>query len=226
MSSVRRTPLVNGEFYHVFNRGIARAPTFYSYKNYNQAMLSLSYYRFLNPPMSFSRLKELATKEREKILNSLQDSEKLVDIICFVLMPNHFHFLLKQLHENGISKFISQFTNSYTRYFNTARDRVGPLFQGVFKSVHVETNEQLIHLSRYIHLNAVVSNVIREKELFSYPWSSLPDYVSGKSLILQMDHVLGQFKTPQNYKKFVSDYIDYAKRIERIKHLTFEDDSV
>lgn len=223
MSFVRRTPLVNDEFYHIFNRGVARAPTFISRAEYKQAILTLSYYRHVHPPVSLARFKELSQEERQKLLDSLQKAEKLVEIVAFVLMPNHFHFLLKQNQDNGISKFASQFTNSYTRYFNTLNERVGPLFQGVFKSVHVETDEQLIHLSRYIHINPVVANVIRENDLFSYAWSSFPDYLNGESLLVSMGAVLGQFKNPQTYKEFVLNYINYAKELEKIKHLALED---
>ena len=84
-------------------------------------------------------------------------------------MPNHFHLLLKQTIDNGISHFLSKFTNSYTKYFNTKYNRVGPVFQGVFKSVHIESDEQLMHLSRYIHLNPVVSAVVEKQNLLSYP---------------------------------------------------------
>ncbi len=224
MPFVRRTPLVNGEFYHIFNRGVARAPTFVSRAEYKQAMLTLSYYRYAKPPVSLARFKEFSQEERQQLLDSLRKAEKLVEIVAFVLMPNHFHFLLKQNQNNGISKFASQFTNSYTRYFNTLNDRVGPLFQGVFKSVHVETDEQLIHLSRYIHLNPVVSNVIRESDLLAYPWSSLSDYVGdGVSAQISTESVLSHFKNPQEYKRFVFDQIGYGKKLEKIKHLIMDD---
>lgn len=223
MSFVRRTPLVNGEFYHVFNRGVARAPTFISRAEYKQAMLTLSYYRYAEPPVSLARFKELSQEERQQFLASLQKTEKLVEIVAFVLMPNHFHFLLKQNQHNGISKFISQFTNSYTRYFNTVNERVGPLFQGVFKSKHIETDEQLIHLSRYIHINPVTSNIVRNEDVFSYLWSSLPDYLNGKSSLVWMEPVLAHFKNPQAYKEFVLDHIGYGKELEKIKHLTLDD---
>lgn len=223
MTSVRPTPLVNGEFYHIFNRGVARMPMFLSKIDYKQAIQTLSYYRFTKPPIALSRFKELPVKEKENFLSSLQSTERLVDIVSFVFMPNHFHFLLKQHKDNGISKFISQFTNSYTRHFNTVYERVGPVYQGVFKSVHIETDEQLIHVSRYIHLNPLVSNVIREKDLLSYPWSSLPDFLNGKSSLVQLEHILQHFKNPVDYKQFVLDHTDYARRLEEIKHLTLED---
>ena len=219
-----RIPLITGEYYHVFNRGVARQPIFLSIKDYEQALLALSYYRFSNPPMRLSRYKELSVEERTNTLNELQESEKRVEIASFVLMPNHFHMLLKQTAENGISSFISQFANSYTRYFNTKHNRVGPIFQGVFKSVHVETTEQLVHLSRYIHLNPAVSAVVKESDLISYRWSSLPDYLEEKnSSLIYSDAVLEQFSSREEYKKFVINYIDYGKELEKIKHLILED---
>ena len=176
-----RTPLANGEFYHVYNRGVAKNPVFLSKHDYEQAILALSYYLSSTPPMKLSRFKELSIEERGKVLNELQNDASSVEILSFVLMPNHFHLLIKQTGDNGISTFLSKFTNSYTRYFNTKHQRVGALFQGVFKAVHVEDDEQLLHLSRYIHLNPVASFVIHEKDLLSYPWSSLPLFLNGKS---------------------------------------------
>lgn len=220
--SYRRTPLVKEEIYHVYNRGVAKQPTFLNHKDYERSMLALSYYRFRKVPMRLSRFKELSNQLRNELLERLQNTSKHVDIISFVLMPNHFHFLLKQNEENGISIFLSKFTNSYTKYFNTKRSRTGPIFQGVFKSVHIESNEQLIHVSRYIHLNPVASFLIDESELFSYPWSSLPDYLKGKSSLINLDIVLKQFPSTNEYQKFVADRIDYSKKLEQIKHLTLE----
>lgn len=221
--SSRRVPLVNDEFYHIFNRGVARQPTFLNQRDYEQAVLTFSYYRFVNPPIRLSRFKELSRSQRDSLLDKLQRTEKLVEIVSFVFMPNHFHFLLKQIKQNGISIFISKLTNSYTKYFNTKRNRTGPIFQGVFKSVHVENDEQLIHLSRYIHLNPVVSVVIKDTELLSYPWSSLPDYLNGTSSRLHIEPVLKHFSSNDDYNNFVLDRIDYAKKLEQIKHLTLEE---
>lgn len=217
-----RAPLVTNEFYHVFNRGVARNPVFLSKYDYEQALLAMTYYSFCEPPVKLSRFKEQPVEIREEILLNLQTTQKHVEIVCFVLMPNHFHFLLKQTSEEGISIFMSKFTNSFTRYFNTKHQRVGPLFQGVFKAVHIETDEQLIHLSRYIHLNPVSSIVISEKDLFIYPWSSLPAYISGKSTTINTAHVLNYFSSVEEYKSFHLDDVSYAKELEKIKHLRLE----
>ena len=137
-------------------------------------------------------------------------------------MPNHFHLLLQQLTDGGISKFIKHIGDSYTRYFNTKKERVGPLFQGAFKAVHVETNDQLIHLSRYIHLNPLVSFIVKEENFLSYPWSSLQIYLKKRHNFVNPKPVLEQFKTNDEYLQFVLDQIDYGKELEKIKHLILE----
>lgn len=148
-------------------------------------------------------------------------SKKIIEILAFCLMPNHFHLLLKQIKEGGITEFVSKVTNSYTKYFNTKYTRVGPLFQGEFKSVIVEDDEQLLHLSRYIHLNPLVLYLV--KNLDQYEWSSYREYVSGKKGICTKEEVLGFFKTPKEYEQFILDQADYAKQLELIKHKVIEE---
>lgn len=219
----RSIPLVTGEYYHVYNRGVGKQPTFLSRWDYEQMMLTIPYYQLPDPPVKLSRFKELPQEQRMSFLGKHErEKEKLVEIVSFVLMPNHFHLLLHQTKDNGISIFISLITNSFTRYFNTKHKRVGPIFQGVFKAVHVETDEQLLHLSRYIHLNPLVSFVVKEENFLSYPWSSFPDYLKGKSSLVTIKSVLSHFSTSQKYQEFVLDQADYGKKLERIKHLTLE----
>lgn len=187
-------------------------------------MDTLRFYRFSNLPFKLSKFFNIAQSERIQIMQKIEkESGKLVEIICFVLMPNHFHFLLKQLQDNGISTFTANFSNSYAKYFNTKHERVGPLFQGRFKAVHIQDDEQLIHVSRYIHLNPAVSSLVKIEELESYLWSSYPEYlnlvntnIADKSLILSF------FKSVNKYKKFVMDQFEYGKKLEQIKHLALE----
>lgn len=219
----RYFPIVSGQFYHVFNRGVARQPTFLNKRDYEQALLALSYYRYRNLPVRLSRFKELSLYDQQDILRTLENKDELlVKIISFVLMPNHFHFLLQQVQENGIARFIGQFSNSYTKYLNIKNDRVGSVFQGVYKAVLVETDEQLIHVSRYIHLNPVASFVVKEEDLFYYPWSSLPDYLKGRSNLVWAKPVLGHFHSIEEYKKFVLDQADYARKLDEIKHMALD----
>lgn len=219
----REESLVTGEYYHVFNRGVAKLPVFVAKQDYQQAMLGLNYYRFIKPPIKLSRFKRLNTQSKAEFLSKLSGiGNKLVDIVSFTLMPNHFHLLLKQTADNGIARYLSLFTNSYTRYFNTKLRRPGPLFQGVFKAVHVDNNAQLLHLSRYIHLNPYVSGIVNKVDLLAYPWSSLPYYLAGTKDIIEPSSILSQFKNPPGYRDFVLNHADYARELESVKHLTID----
>ncbi len=219
----RKVIFANDEYYHIFNRGIARQPVFFSKRDYEHLLLTFSYYRFIESPVKLSRFLTLPKDIQRQILKGLDIHPKTyVDIICFVLMPNHFHLLLKQTSESGITKFMSKSINSFTRYVNTKQERVGDLFQGVFKAVRIETNEQLLHVSRYIHINPVVSHVVKDKDLFGYQWSSLPDYIHETSSFVSNSVVLDQFSSKESYKNFILDQVDYGKKLEEIKHLVIE----
>lgn len=136
-------------------------------------------------------------------------------------MPNHFHFLVRQLRDNGVSIFMSQLINSYTKYFNTKYKRIGALLQGSFKAVHIEFEEQLIHLSRYIHLNPVVSGIVKNPE--SYQWSSYLKYIRKINGFCSPAQVLNLFPSTLKYKQFVTDQIDYGITLEILKHQTIEE---
>ena len=221
----REIPLITNEVYHILNRGIAFQPSFQNKKDYTRAIEALFYYQNKKPPLRYSKFLLLANSKRTQILEKLtQEKQFLVEIISYCLMPNHFHLLLKQLTENGISKFISNFTNSYTRYFNTKHKRTGPLFQGKFKAIRVEINEQLFHLSRYIHLNPYSSYVVKTlKDLENYSYSSLPEFL-GKTQtnFCSKEIILDNFKNKSSYQKFVFDQANYQRKLEEIKHLLLE----
>lgn len=220
---IRTTPLVNGEYYHAYNRGVASQPTYFSKKDYLRFLTTLRYYRFNNLPFKLSHFLNSSEEDRKKMMKQfLLLNNKSVELIAFCLMPNHFHLLLKQITDNGISKFMKQVSDSYTKYFNTKHARIGPLFQGAFKVVHISNDEQLIHLSRYIHLNPVVSYVIKDRDLLYYPWSSLNDYLSASTNLINPQDVLNFFKSSGVYLKFILDQSDYGKQLENIKHLILE----
>ena len=206
--NVRKTIFANGELYHIFNRGIEKHPVFTSKKEYERAVLTLDYYRFKNPSLRLSKTLILNLENREKFYTELRNlSDKLVEIVVYCLMPNHFHFVLKQRLDNGISRFVSNFANSYTRYFNTRHDkRTGALFQGIFKAVHIEDDDQLVHVARYIHINPAVSYVIEKDNLEKYEWSSYPEFLGlSKKEICDKDLVLKLFSSRKSFRKFVAD---------------------
>lgn len=207
----RSTPLVNDYFYHIFNRGSEKRNIFMQPRDYKRFLQTVRYYQFSGPKPKFSQF----TKTKLNSLKTLVEA-KLIDIFCYCLMPNHFHFLLRQRQENGIAIFMSQISNSYTKYFNTKYERIGALLQGVFKSVPIETDEQLIHVSRYIHLNPVVSGLV--KKLEHYLWSSYGEYITGREGLCSTKEILNLFSSREQYRQFVEDQIDYATSLEIIKH--------
>ncbi len=220
----RNTPLVTNHYYHVFNRSLARMPIFSYKSDYYRALDLLYYYNFKNPPYSLSKLKKADRKIRENIYQELEKKANcLVKIIAYCLMPNHYHLLIKQVQENGIMLFIRNFQNGYAKYFNLKNERRGSLFESRFKAVLIEDDNQLLHLSRYIHLNPYSSFLVKTKKaLLEYCWSSLPVYLKKSTGFCQPDIILGQFKNRKDYLNFVFDQADYQRNLERIKHLTCE----
>jgi len=223
--------LITDQFYHVFNRGVDRRQTFTGFPDYHRFLKTINFYRFTSLPIKLSHFLKQSTKTRTEFLNRLVLRQKiLVEILAFCLMPNHFHFLVKQTENNGISNFLRLCQNSYTKYFNIKNNRTGSLFQGQFKAVRVETEEQLLHLSRYIHLNPYTSYTVKSlDQLFSYPWSSLPEYSSininrkvEELNITDKTMILSQFKSADSYKKFICSQSDYQRQLDKIKHLTFD----
>jgi putative transposase len=220
----RKTPLVIDHVYHIFSRGVNRTPIFYQKKDYQRFLDLIKYCHFADYPIKFSKLKSLSNKERGKIKSRLK--ENFVEFIAYSLMPNHFHFVLKQKIENGISQFINRLLNSYTKFFNTKYKRSGPLFEGRFKAVLIESDSQFHHVVRYVHLNPYSSLVVKTlNELLVYPWSSFPEYLS-KSEVLEICEekqlILSEFANVKSFKEFTLNQADYQRRLEEIKHLLLE----
>lgn len=221
---LRTTPLVTDYYYHLFNRSVAQIPIFTSKQEFSRAIDLLNYYQYDTCPVSFSRLKRLNLKMQSNIWEGLKkDGRKRIDVLSFCLLPNHFHLLVKQNQEEGISQYLRIFQNSYAKYFNTKNDRTGPVYQNRFKAVLIENDHQLLHVSRYIHLNPYTSLLIKKKaELREYPWSSLPEYLGKSSQLCQREKILGFFQHQKAFLDFVMDQADYQRTLAKIKHLVWE----
>lgn len=216
--SYRQAIFANNHFYHVFNRGVEKRMTFMDKRDYGRFTESLNYYRVKDQNVRFSfRGRTLDHKSNESALSLL------AEIVCYCLMPNHFHLLLRQVTDNGITKFISKLSNSYTKYFNTKHRRVGPLFQGSFKAVRIESDEQLVHVSRYIHLNPLIDFIT--KDLKKYPYSSYLEYLGLKSGFCHKKYTMNNF-TPESYEKFVLDQEDYGRSIKLLERATHDSECV
>jgi len=222
----RLVPLVTGEIYHVFNRGIDGRPTYSAKKGYDRARQLLLFYQFSGLSVRYSVFRLWDEGRQQEFFQKVRlHNESHVAILAYCLMPNHFHLLVRQESHGGISKFLSNFQNSYTRYFNTKNRRLGSLFMDQFKAVRIEDEDQLLHVSRYIHLNPFTSFVVKTlDELEEYPWSSLREYLGKDDVeICQKQVLMGYFKEKAGFRSFVLDYADYQRRRVGISHLTFEE---
>lgn len=210
----KQAVFANDQIYHVFNRGVEKRIIFLDKRDYQRFIETLNYYRFKNPPTRFSFRKRLP------LLKQKSNESVLIELVSFCLMPNHFHLLIKQIEEKGISTFISKVTNSYTKYFNTKYRRVGPLLQGSFKAVRMEDDEQLNHVSRYIHLNPLIDFLI--KDLRNYQYSSYLEFVGNRAGFCQIKYVLENFSSKTDYEQFVLDQVDYARTIKNMERLLLD----
>lgn len=211
----RLTPFVNEEFYHIYNRGINKQTCFSNKRDYQRFLKTMFYYQIANPKPKFSAYKETN-------LFPIDLNNKIVEIVAYCIMPNHFHILIRQLKDGGISEFMRKFIHSYTKYCNTKHKFQGPIFKAIFKAVHVETDEQLIHLSRYIHLNPLVSLLTNNLNL--YLWSSYSFYIGlSNDYPVRKEYILNFFNSVEGYQKFVLDQAEYGATLELLKDLAFED---
>lgn len=128
----------------------------------------------------------------------------MVELNIFTTMPNHFHLLVQEKTEGGISSYLQRLQNGYAKYFNAKYKKQGHLFQGAFRATPVETDEQLLYLSAYIHRNPRDLAEWKNKEI-KYPWSSYQDLVEKNRWgeLLKLSIILDQFSEAKDYYKFV-----------------------
>lgn len=205
-------------FYHIYNRGVEKRDIFLDDQDYS---VFLSYLKTYLLPKNTAELNkavqssEANYKEKARALQllNLNNFSGEIELHCYSLIPNHFHFLVKQREENSIDSFFNSLGTRYTMYFNRKYHRVGKLYQGVYKAVLVESDEQLLHLSRYIHLNPInfkKSSVV-EWEKVTLP-NSFPEYLGRrKTEWIKTDQILSYFNKTDprsDYLSFVKNYLD------------------
>lgn len=215
---MRKIPFLNDHYYHVYNRGVDKRDVFLDKEDH---------YRFISYLIICNDTKCITntTKRLASIIEHANTRAKLVDIVSYCLMPNHFHLLIKQRSANGIANFLKKLGGGYTLYFNKKYERSGVLFQGKTKNVLVETDAQLLHLSRYIHLNPKdINNIDSETDIENYPWSSLKYFTQDKStpILSNTEIVLMQLGSKVEYKKFAFDANQDENQDTITSYLTIE----
>ena len=220
MAQIRKDPLVNNHYYHVFSRSIAKYVIFSDQEDYDRFYQLLDFYRFIDFNYKYSHFLVLTTSNKEEIRNEITiRNDRHVDMVAYCLMPTHIHLILKQVKDGGISKYMSRVLNSYSRYFNTKHGRIGPLWSGRFKSVLIDHDEQLLHITRYIHLNPTSANLIDKPE--NWPSSSYNEYIGEcDNRLCRFGNIVDMSTT--EYKKFTENQKDYQRNLSIIKYLTIE----
>ncbi|OQX51401.1 hypothetical protein B5M47_00930 [candidate division CPR3 bacterium 4484_211] len=184
----RQLGLYTDNFYHIFNRGALKREIFLDDGDYFR-WVKLMYWclrynyslsKFLSRVDFMRRTGEDSGQVEKEIAKFYSLPQRPVEMIAWVLMPNHFHLVLKQLVEAGISSFMHRLTSSYSHYFNRKYEGTGTLFQGRFRAVLVDTEEQFLHLCRYVHINPLSAGLASRQTLPDYSWSSFRYYMMGK----------------------------------------------
>ena len=203
----RKQSFAPGEFYHLYNRGTEKRKIFLDRKDYEHFLFLL---------YIFNTTKNIELRNIDK---NFDRGKTIVDIGAFCLMPNHFHILTHEKIDNGISKYMLKVMTSYSMYFNKKYKRTGKLYEGVFKSTHVNNDNYLKYLYSYFHLNPakLKDKNWRNKKgqnkkllqyVFNYPYSSLQEYQNKKFKILEPSKFPHYFKEPINHKNELLEWLN------------------
>ena len=202
-----------GEYYHIFNRGNGKMNIFEDTADYYFFLSRLEEYLF--PTRRRASSATLARYERKSF------PEGAFSLVCYALMPNHFHFLLRQNDETSLSEFMRSVSTGYSKYFNKKYTRVGSLFQDQFKAVPVRSNDQLLWLSAYIHQNPKVARLV--ESLDDYEYSSYKEYMAHLSNPLcEKGIMLEQFSNIKAYREFVEESFDAIKQRKDLEPLLLD----
>ena len=191
----RKNHFVNNQYYHIYNRGVNRDLIFFNEENYLYCL------RLVRKYLPLHRL----------------------SLIVYCLMPNHYHFIIRQESETGISELIRDVFNTYVQAVNKQQHRTGILFQGRFKHIHIEKDEHILHLCRYSHLNPVKAGLVSSPEL--WPYSNYADWIGiREGTLTGQQFMLDNFGSSKQYRAFVMEYLHEKIAEKMIEKYVFDDE--
>jgi len=224
---MRKVQFQNDYFYHIYNRGIDKRNIFMDEKDYIRFLRSMRELNTSKVVESLYRLNQIRRREAKLLRfetnrRSLASSdEPLVEFIAYCLNPNHFHIMVRQSAEQGITKFMHKLSTAYTKYFNNKYNRSGSLFQETYKATQVKTDEYILYLSAYINGNSEIHKIAKAK---NYQWCSYPDYLGKrKGVLCKKNIILKDFQNIGEYKNLVGIIIkESSLRKDEIKKYLLE----
>ncbi|MDD5639946.1 MAG: transposase [Candidatus Pacebacteria bacterium] len=226
---MRKLIFQNNQIYHIYNRGVDKRIVFNDLKDYAaflDYLADCNKYKLIDDKTDDLHKDDDDLKKKKPRKNKVEiikEDDPLVDILVFCLMPNHFHLLLRQRIEGGITKFMQRVGTGYTMFFNSKEKRSGSLFQGRFKAIHVKKQQYLDYLIFYIHFNPLklLSGIImdnRESLIFlnDYEWSSHREYcfvneMKESMFLSNREFILSNFKNSKEYKKKALEWMEILK---------------
>lgn len=216
---MRLNPIISGQYYHIFGRGNNKQNIFRHERDYIRFLFLVLHFQssevFKNIDRNVSNYNKNLVFGLSK--NEIDDivKNRYIELVGFVFMPNHFHLIIREVKDNGISKYMQRVLTSYSKYFNTKYEQSGHLFQGPYKAVHIGDDNQLSYLSAYQHRNPNELKEWKGREL-KYPWSSYQDYVKENKWrkLLKNDIIMDRFDSGGEYEEFVQnsgakEFFDY-----------------
>jgi REP element-mobilizing transposase RayT len=207
---MRNIQFANGEYYHIFNRGNNKRDVF---------MEQQDILRFFQGMVEFNSLEPIGSIFENSFRKNLlgHSVSKLVGFNCYCLNSNHYHFILRQIADKGVEKFMHRLGNGYTKYFNNKYNGSGSLFQGRYKAIHIDSNDYLLHLSAYVNLNNTIHRLGH-----SVSKSSWDEYVMGREGVCEKKIIMDQFRNIEDYKKFAENSIELSEERKDIERFLLE----
>src|SRR3989344_8034748 len=206
---MRKEPLLTGEYYHIYNRGVDKRDIFNNINDLDRFKESIKQF---NQVDGIGSLQRHYKSVRALDSNLIKQSEPLVAIVAFCINPNHFHLILKQLVDGGIAKFMQKILGGYTYYFNQKHQRSGSLFQGTYKYKSIKDDNYFRKIFGYVNQNYLIHDIPKHK--LSFIFASDTEYQSG--LFNFVSRVEGQemleiFGDKNNFKKHCQEIISIIR---------------
>ncbi len=221
---MRKQPIVTGEYYHIYNRGVDKRDIFGDKKDLHRFIESVLEF---NKVETIGSIRDARNKKIEKTEpKALFKLEPLVAIVVYCFNPNHFHFVLKQLVDGGIAKFMQKLQGGYTYYFNVKHSRSGSLFQGTFKSCLMNSENYFNKVIGYVNKNYQVHYIPKHK--MNLIFASDYEYENNNFKIVSKEEgetILETFDGPKNFKKHCDEIISIIRE-ERGKTSLLEEDNL
>ena len=216
---MRKDPLVTGLYYHIYNRGVDKRDIFMNKADLNRFALSVKEFNTVKPIGSIKDL--MFAKQAD---SDVQRPNPLVSVVCFCFNPNHFHFIIKQEVDGGISEFFKRLLGGYTNYFNLIYKRSGALFQGRFKSNLIDDDAYFLKIRPYVHLNYLVHNIPKTKEHLVL--SSEKEYDTNNFVLVsktEAKDLLYFYEGNKNFKKECMNVVSFIREERGLTSLLEED---